>query len=103
MDEVSGAIRFPAAFTAIENHFTWKLQTDDDRTGFVRMAEDYARRHHTRLDLPALRAFADLRNARNAHSRLSDSTIRSARSSRRSAGTTTRSFPSATTAPTAVC
>ncbi|MGX7728650.1 CBS domain-containing protein [Rhodococcus sp. 2H158] len=63
MDEVSGAIRFLAAFTAIENHFTWKLQTGDSRAGFVRMAEEYARRHHTRVDLPALRAFADLRNA----------------------------------------
>ena len=63
MDEVSGAIRFLSAFTAIENHLKWKLQTDYGRTGFVKMAEDYARRHHTQLDLPALRTFADLRNA----------------------------------------
>ncbi|MFZ2175185.1 MAG: hypothetical protein WAW17_14370 [Rhodococcus sp. (in: high G+C Gram-positive bacteria)] len=33
------------------------------RTGFVRMAEEYARRYRTQLDLPALRTFADLRNA----------------------------------------
>ncbi|MGW5287448.1 CBS domain-containing protein [Rhodococcus pyridinivorans] len=63
MDEVSGAIRFLAAFAAIEKHFEWKLQIGDGRTGFVKMAEQYARQHHTQLDLPALRTFADLRNA----------------------------------------
>ncbi|WP_277369824.1 hypothetical protein [Rhodococcus rhodochrous] len=63
MDEVSGAIRFLSAFTAIENHFKWQLQTDEEHMSFVRMAKEYARRHRTQVDLPALRAFADLRNA----------------------------------------
>lgn len=63
MDEVSGAIRFLSASTAIENHFKWQLQTDEEHMSFVRMAKEYARRHRTQVDLPALRAFADLRNA----------------------------------------
>lgn len=61
MSELSGAIRFLAAFTAIENHFKWKLH--DQTSGFVKMAEIYAKRYGTNLDLRALRTFAELRNA----------------------------------------
>jgi hypothetical protein len=61
MSELSGAIRFLGAFTAIENHSRWKLH--DQTSGLVKMAETYAKRYGISLDLRALRTFAELRNA----------------------------------------
>lgn len=61
MEELTGAIRFLGAFNTIENHFRNRL--NDDTSGFIKMAEKYAKSYHMQLDLPALRTFADLRNA----------------------------------------
>lgn len=62
MDDLSGATRFMSAFNEIENHFRLTYPNGDEQIPFTKMAKDYAERHHIRFDLPALHAFANLRN-----------------------------------------
>ncbi|MFD4295410.1 CBS domain-containing protein [Rhodococcus sp. NPDC058532] len=63
MDEVSRATRFLSAFAEIEKHFRARFDKGDNRLSFIRMAELYALGNRAQRDLPALRTFADLRNA----------------------------------------
>lgn len=61
MTEISGANRFMEAFNAIENHL--KTRLNDDISPFMQLAETYVRSYGIPQELPALRAFASLRNA----------------------------------------
>lgn len=63
MDDASRATRFLSIFAEIEKHFRSHFDTGDNRQSFIRMAELYAQRNRAQRDLPALRTFADLRNA----------------------------------------